>query len=77
MLLPEDFHDRALGPASVSFDEELLNRRRINEFVEIEGLRYAQAVARTSSFSAAAREYDLTQPTLSNTIRRLEKIRKK
>lgn len=46
MLLPEDFHDRALGPASVSFDEELLNRRRINEFVEIEGLRYAQTLVR-------------------------------
>ena len=39
-----------------------------------EGLRYAQAVARTGSFSAAAREYDLTQPALSNAIRRLEKI---
>lgn len=39
-----------------------------------EGLRYAQAVARTGSFSAAAREYDVTQPALSNAIRRLEKI---
>nr|WP_250649244.1 MULTISPECIES: LysR family transcriptional regulator [unclassified Actinomyces] len=35
-------------------------------------MRYAQAVARTGSFSAAAREYDVTQPALSNAIRRLE-----
>ena len=33
-----------------------------------------QAVARTGSFSAAARESDVTQPALSNAIRRLEKI---
>lgn len=46
----------------------------MNDRLSFEGLRYAQAVARTGSFSAAAREYDLTQPALSNTIRRLEKI---
>lgn len=46
----------------------------MNDRLSPEGLRYAQAVARTGSFSAAAREYDLTQPALSNAIRRLEKI---
>lgn len=46
----------------------------MNDRLSFEGLRYAQAVARTGSFSAAAREYDLTQPALSNAIRRLEKI---
>jgi len=46
----------------------------VNDRLSFEGLRYAQAVARTGSFSAAAREYDLTQPALSNAIRRLEKI---
>ena len=46
----------------------------MNDRLSPEGLRYAQAVARTSSFSAAAREYDVTQPALSNAIRRLEKI---
>ena len=46
----------------------------MNDRLSFEGLRYAQAVARTGSFSAAAREYDLTQPELSNAIRRLEKI---
>lgn len=46
----------------------------MNDRLSPGGLRYAQAVARTGSFSAAAREYDLTQPALSNAIRRLEKI---
>ena len=46
----------------------------MNDRLSPEGLRYAQAVARTGSFSAVAREYDVTQPALSNAIRRLEKI---
>ena len=46
----------------------------MNDRLSPEGLRYAQAVARTGSFSAAAREYDVAQPALSNAIRRLEKI---
>lgn len=46
----------------------------MNDRLSPEGLRYAQAVARTGSFSAAAREYDVTQPALSNAIRRLKKI---
>lgn len=37
-----------------------------------ESLRYAQAVAETGSFSAAARAHGVTQPTLSNGIARLE-----
>ncbi|MFC8719849.1 LysR family transcriptional regulator [Kitasatospora sp. NPDC057198] len=37
-----------------------------------EGLRYAQAVAETRSFSAAARAYGVTQPALSNGIAKLE-----
>lgn len=41
--------------------------------MNIEGLRYAQAVSRTKSFSAAARAYGVTQPALSNGIARLEK----
>ena len=46
----------------------------MNDRLSPEGLRYAQAVSRTGSFSAAARESDVTQPALSNAIRRLEKI---
>jgi DNA-binding transcriptional LysR family regulator len=38
----------------------------------LEGLRYAQAVVETKSFSAAARAYGVTQPALSNGIARLE-----
>ncbi|AGT04232.1 putative transcriptional regulator, LysR-family [Corynebacterium glutamicum MB001] len=40
--------------------------------LSLEGLRYAQAVAETHSFSAAAREYGVTQPALSNGIAKLE-----
>ncbi|MGW1541321.1 LysR family transcriptional regulator [Streptomyces sp. NPDC002309] len=40
--------------------------------MNIEALRYAQAVSRTKSFSAAARAYGVTQPALSNGIARLE-----
>ncbi|MFF5185931.1 LysR family transcriptional regulator [Streptomyces sp. NPDC000345] len=40
--------------------------------LNVEGLRYAQAVAQTKSFSAAARAYGVTQPALSNGIAKLE-----
>ncbi|MER0481936.1 LysR family transcriptional regulator [Streptomyces sp. Edi2] len=40
--------------------------------MNVEGLRYAQAVSQTKSFSAAARAYGVTQPALSNGIARLE-----
>ncbi len=40
--------------------------------LNLEGLRYAQAVAETKSFSAAARAYGVTQPALSNGVARLE-----
>ncbi|MFF6994613.1 LysR family transcriptional regulator [Streptomyces sp. NPDC008313] len=42
------------------------------ERLNVEGLRYAQAVAETRSFSAAARAYGVTQPALSNGIAKLE-----
>lgn len=42
------------------------------ERLNLEGLRYAQAVAETKSFSAAARAYGVTQPALSNGIAKLE-----
>ncbi|MGW4334868.1 LysR family transcriptional regulator [Rhodococcus koreensis] len=44
----------------------------MTERLSIEGLRYAQAVAETKSFSAAARAYGVTQPALSNGIAKLE-----
>ncbi|KRV48341.1 LysR family transcriptional regulator [Wenjunlia vitaminophila] len=42
------------------------------ERLNLEGLRYTQAVAETKSFSAAARAYGVTQPALSNGIAKLE-----
>ncbi|MGP3775403.1 LysR family transcriptional regulator [Streptomyces sp. SDT5-1] len=44
----------------------------MSERLNTEGLRYAQAVAETRSFSAAARAYGVTQPALSNGIAKLE-----
>jgi DNA-binding transcriptional LysR family regulator len=44
----------------------------MTERLNVEGLRYAQAVAETHSFSAAARAYGVTQPALSNGIAKLE-----
>lgn len=44
----------------------------MTERMNLEGLRYAQAVAETKSFSAAARAYGVTQPALSNGIAKLE-----
>src|SRR5262245_56577597 len=44
----------------------------MSERLNLEGLRYAQAVAETKSFSAAARAYGVTQPALSNGIAKLE-----
>ncbi|MBO8196388.1 LysR family transcriptional regulator [Streptomyces oryzae] len=44
----------------------------MTERLNIEGLRYAQAVAETKSFSAASRAYGVTQPALSNGIAKLE-----
>lgn len=40
--------------------------------MNLEGLRYVQAVWQTSSFSAAARAYGVTQPALSKGVWRLE-----
>ncbi|MGW1711515.1 LysR family transcriptional regulator [Streptomyces sp. NPDC002206] len=40
--------------------------------MNIETLRYIQAISRTQSFSAAARAYGVTQPALSNGVARLE-----
>lgn len=42
------------------------------ERMNLEGLRYARAVAESGSFSAAARSYGVTQPALSNGIAKLE-----
>lgn len=42
------------------------------ERLNLEGLRYARAVAEHGSFSAAARSYGVTQPALSNGIAKLE-----
>jgi DNA-binding transcriptional LysR family regulator len=44
----------------------------MDERLSLEGLRYARAVAESTSFTAAARAYGVTQPALSNGIAKLE-----
>ncbi|PSK66616.1 putative hydrogen peroxide-inducible genes activator [Micromonospora sp. MH33] len=44
----------------------------MSDRLSVEGLRYAQAVAETGSFSAAARAYGVSQPALSNGVAKLE-----
>ena len=45
-LLAEDFHDRAVDRDSISFEEELRNREKFNEFAKINDLIYVYTVVR-------------------------------
>lgn len=40
-LVAEDFHDRAVGPGAISFEEEMKNRCAVNSFVAEAGLIWA------------------------------------
>ncbi|MBU1003728.1 MAG: response regulator [Proteobacteria bacterium] len=44
LLLSKDFHDRTQDKDSISFEEELVNRERLNAFVRQSGLTYAYTV---------------------------------
>ncbi|MCX7828940.1 MAG: ATP-binding protein [Thermanaerothrix sp.] len=44
-MLAEDFHDRAVGPDSILFEEELLYRRRFNRFAKDGGFIYVYTLA--------------------------------
>lgn len=46
----------------------------MNDRLSPEGLRYARAVSRTGSFSAAVRGHGVAQLALFNAVRRLEKV---
>ncbi|UZP66602.1 ATP-binding protein [Desulfovibrio mangrovi] len=43
-MLAEDFHDRATGPDSISYEEEMENRKRVNDLTLFSGLTYAYTV---------------------------------
>jgi PAS domain S-box-containing protein len=45
-LLADDFHDRAVDKDAVSFDEELQNRKKFNEFAQANNLIYVYTVVR-------------------------------
>lgn len=44
-ILPEDFHDRAISPDSISFKEEMENRRVINRFNDENGFKWIYTLA--------------------------------
>lgn len=43
-MLADDFHDRAVGPDSISYQEELENRRRFNSFAKDGGFIYIYTI---------------------------------
>lgn len=45
-LLADDFHDRAINPQSVDFEEEMRNRAKVNEFAATNGFIYAYTLVR-------------------------------
>ena len=44
ILLEDDFHDRALGPESISMEEEMENRSRFNRYTAENGLAWSYTV---------------------------------
>jgi hypothetical protein len=44
-ILPADFHDRATGPGSISFKEEMNNRNAINRFNNENGFKWTYTLA--------------------------------
>lgn len=43
-MVAEDFHDRATDPDSISYEEEMENRKRVNDLTLYSGLTYAYTV---------------------------------
>lgn len=59
-MLAADFHDRATGPDTISYDEEMANRLRVNDLVRYSGLTYAYTVVGNHG------EYFFAAPTVSD-----------
>jgi signal transduction histidine kinase/ActR/RegA family two-component response regulator len=58
-MLASDFHDRATGPETISYEEEMKNRLRVNDLVRYSGLTYAYTVVSNHG------EYFFAAPTVS------------
>jgi signal transduction histidine kinase len=67
-LLAEDFHDRAMDKDSISFEEELRNREKFNEFAKVNDLSYVYTVVRKDGglFFSAPTVTDPDIPRLLN-----------
>lgn len=58
-MLAEDFHDRTLGPGSISFEEEMQARKRFNHFVKDVGVTYLYTMIEKDG------KYFFTAPTVT------------
>lgn len=58
-MLAPDFHDRTTDADSISFTEEMANRKRFNDFVQQSGLTYAYTLVEDKG------RYYFTAPTVS------------
>ncbi len=58
-LLAEDFHDRALSSDSIDYEEELKNRKKLNEFVNESKFAWAYTLVEKDS------EFYFSAPTIS------------
>ena len=60
LLLEDDFHDRAIAPDSISFEEEMRNRVKINSFTELSGLGWVYTLAQYNN------KYYFSAPSVSD-----------
>ena len=60
LLLEDDFHDRARSPDSISFEEEIKNRFKLNRFTELTGLDWVYTIAEYNN------KFYFSAPTVSD-----------
>lgn len=58
-MLPEDFHDRAVGPDSVSFEEEMRNRKSLSDFARETDFQYVYTLVEKDG------DFYFTAPTVT------------
>ncbi|HOQ11197.1 MAG TPA: hypothetical protein PK104_02395 [Spirochaetota bacterium] len=59
-MLKEDFHDRAISPTSISFDEEIKNRQKLNNYKEGNGFKWIYTIVESNG------KFYFAAPTVSD-----------
>jgi hypothetical protein len=59
-MLKEDFHDRAISPTSISFDEEIKNRQKLNNCKEENGFKWIYTIVESNG------KFYFAAPTVSD-----------